>query len=74
MEEGRSTFKMLTGKPTGKPWGLVNIYPRANGLLGGTTFCPYDGKLSLKSDEPQVGQRPEDVVRKREYFHISIFH
>ena len=27
--------------------------------------CPYDGKLSLKADGPQVGQRHEDVERKR---------
>ena len=31
------------------------------------------GKLSLKVDEPQVGQRHEDVERKREYYHIIIF-
>ena len=35
--------------------------------------CPLDGKLSLKADEPQVGQRHEDVERKREYYHIIIF-
>ena len=29
-----------------------------------TTSCPYDGKLSLKADEPQVGQLYEDVERK----------
>ena len=27
----------------------------------------------LKADEPQVGQRHEDVERKREYDHIIIF-
>ena len=32
-----------------------------------------NGKLSLKADEPQVGQRHEDVGRKREYYHIIIF-
>ena len=35
--------------------------------------CPQDGKLSLKADELQVGQRHEDVERKREYYHIIIF-
>ena len=29
--------------------------------------------LSLKACEPQVGQRHEDVERKREYYHIIIF-
>ena len=38
-----------------------------------TTSCPYDKKLSLRSDKPQVGQRPEDVERKREYYRIIIF-
>ena len=28
-------------------------------------ICHYDGKLSLKADEPQVDQRHEDVERKR---------
>ena len=37
------------------------------------TSCPQDGKLSLKADEPQFGQRHEDVERKREYYHIIIF-
>ena len=27
----------------------------------------------MKGDEPQVGQRHEDVERKREYYHIIIF-
>jgi hypothetical protein len=27
----------------------------------------WDGKLFLKADEPQVGQRQEDAERKREY-------
>ena len=31
-----------------------------------------DGKRSLKADEPQVGQRREDMERKREYY-IIIF-
>ena len=31
-----------------------------------------DGKLSLKADEPQVGQQYEDVERKLEYYHIII--
>ena len=34
------------------------------------TSCPYDGKLSLKADEPQVGLRHEDVERKLEYIII----
>jgi hypothetical protein len=37
------------------------------------TSCPKDGKLSLKADEPQVGQRHDDVEGKREYYHIIIF-
>ena len=32
--------------------------------------CPSVGKLSLKTDESQVGQRHEDVERKREYDNI----
>ena len=36
------------------------------------TSFPLHGKLSLKADEPQVGQRHEDVERKREYYHIII--
>ena len=32
--------------------------------------CPQDGKLSLKADEPQLGQRHSDVERKPEYYHI----
>ena len=28
------------------------------------TFCPYDGKISLKADEPKVGQWHEDMERK----------
>jgi hypothetical protein len=27
----------------------------------------------MKVDEPQVDQRYEDVDRKREYYHITIF-
>ena len=37
------------------------------------TSYPWDGKLSLKADEPQVGQLHEDVERKWEYYHIIIF-
>ena len=37
------------------------------------TSCPYDGKLSLKVDEPGIGKRHEDMERKREYYHITIF-
>ena len=37
------------------------------------TSCPYDGKLSLKMDEPHVGQRHEDVEMKLQYYHIIIF-
>ena len=37
------------------------------------TSCPYDGKLYLKADEPQVGQQHEDVERKLEYYHIIVF-
>ena len=37
------------------------------------TSCLEDGKLSLKVDEPQVGQRRGHVERKREYHHIIIF-
>ena len=37
------------------------------------TSCPQDGKLFLKADEPQFGQRHEDVKRKWEYYHITIF-
>ena len=55
--------------------------PSANGLLEAhmrsqrseQLFSPYDGKLSLKANEPQVGQRHEDVERKRVYYHIIIF-
>ena len=36
------------------------------------TSFPKDGKLSLKADEPQVGQRQEDVERNWEYYHIII--
>ena len=38
-----------------------------------TTSCPYDGKLSLKADELQVGQRHEDVEMNWEYYQIVIF-
>ena len=36
-------------------------------------FLTLDGKLSLKVDEPQVGQRHEDVERNSKYYHIVIF-
>ena len=36
------------------------------------TFYPYDSKLYLNEDEPQVGQRDEDVERKWECYHIII--
>ena len=29
------------------------------------SYCAQDGKLSLKADEPQIGQRHEDKERKR---------
>ena len=32
-----------------------------------TISYPYDGKLFLKADGPQVDQRHEDVERKQEY-------
>ena len=35
---------------------------------------PWDYKLSLKTDERQVGQRHEDVERKQEFHHIFIFY
>ena len=38
------------------------------------TSCPHDGKLSLKADGPQIGQRCEYVESKREYYHIIIFY
>ena len=38
---------------------------------GQGTSCPYDEKLSLKADKPQVIQRYEDVERKPEYYHIT---
>ena len=34
---------------------------------------PGGAKLSLKADEPQVGQRHENVERNWEYYHIIIF-
>jgi hypothetical protein len=34
---------------------------------------PYSEKLFFKAGEPQVSQRHENVERKREYYHISIF-
>ena len=37
------------------------------------SFFSLDGKLSLKVDETQIGQRHEEVERKREYYHIIIF-
>ena len=30
-------------------------------------FRPWEGKLSVKADESQVGQGHENVERKREY-------
>ena len=53
----------------------------AEGILGGrderaevkATSCPQDGKLSLKADEPQVGQGHEDEGRKLENYLIIIF-
>ena len=32
--------------------------------------CPLGGKLSLKADEPQVGQWHEDEESKQEYYKI----
>ena len=37
------------------------------------TSCLWNGKMSLKVDEPQVDQQSEDVERKWEYYHIIIF-
>ena len=37
------------------------------------TFCPQDGKLCLKADESQVGQRHENVKRKWQYYYNIIF-
>jgi hypothetical protein len=31
------------------------------------------GNYALKEDEPQIGQRLDDVERKQEYYHIIIF-
>ena len=36
-------------------------------------FLSLGGKLSLKADEPQVGERYEDVERKREYYYVTVF-
>ena len=33
----------------------------------------WDGKLSLKADESQVGQLHGGMGRKRKYYHIIIF-
>ena len=38
------------------------------------TACPWDRELSLKTGEPQVGQRHEEVKRKLEYYHIATSH
>ena len=35
-----------------------------------TTSSPEDEKLFLKAIEPKVGQRQEDMKRKREYNYI----
>ena len=53
----------------------IRISP--NSLPGGRievkkTSRPQNGKLSLKADELQVGQRHEDVEWKQEYY-IIIF-
>ena len=40
---------------------------------GQENFRSYDRKLSSKADEPQVGQRYEDVERNWEYYHTIIF-
>ena len=37
------------------------------------TSCSYDGKLSLKVEEPQFDQRHEDVEGKWEYMYIIVF-
>ena len=48
--------------------------PKANKQVKArATSCSEDGKLSMKADELQVGQRHEDVERKREYCQIIIF-
>ena len=38
-----------------------------------TTSCPWDGKLSSKANETQVGKRHRDVERKWEYYYNIIF-
>ena len=55
--------------------------PSANGLPRGRMRGSRSRKLLVfkmgnypwKADEPQVGQRHEDVERKWEYYHIIIF-
>ena len=37
------------------------------------TSCLQNEKVSLKADEPQVGQWHEDVGRKLEFYYITIF-
>ena len=37
------------------------------------TYFPYVEKIPLKAEEPQIGQWHEDVERKRESYHITIF-
>ena len=57
--------------------GIMNIpLLSAKDLLGKdervevtATSCPKGGKLSLKADEPQVGQQHEYVERKRENYY-----
>ena len=59
----------------------ILLLANANGLFWRTdervevraTSCPQDRELSLKADEPQVGQRHEDVERNQEYYHIIVF-
>ena len=43
------------------------------GVQTNKTSFHQEGKLSLKADDPQVGQWHEDVERAREYNHIIIF-
>jgi len=40
---------------------------------GQGNFLSLGWKLSLKVDDPQVDQEHEDVERKWEYYHITIF-
>jgi hypothetical protein len=52
----------------------ISILPLsiANGLFGRWMRCQVNS-LSLKSDEPKVGQLHEDEERYWEYYHIIIF-